>query len=148
MKKVLLLAGAALAFSPLAAQQAPLPGGDVPPGFAYPADTRDYVKREVMIPMRDGVQLYTVIVVRKGVTNAPILLSRTPYDAAQTTMRVRSQSIVEILPVADAEFVNDGYIRVYQDVRGMHRSEGEYVKARPLRGPLNKTRADPFVSRS
>jgi uncharacterized protein len=102
----------------------------------------DFIRREVMIPMRDGVQLYTVIVVRKGVTNAPILLSRTPYDAAQTTMRVRSQSIVEILPVADAEFVNDGFIRVYQDVRGMHRSEGEYVKARPLRGPLNKTRTD------
>ena len=102
----------------------------------------DFIRREVMIPMRDGVELYAVIVCRKGTHDAPILLSRTPYDAAATTMRNRSQKIEEILPIADAEFVNDGYIRVYQDVRGMNRSEGDYVFARPLRGPLNKTRTD------
>ena len=35
-----------------------------------------------MIPMRDGVKLYTVIAIPKGVTHAPIVLTRTPYDAA------------------------------------------------------------------
>src|SRR3712207_1835503 len=79
----------------------------------------DFVRRTVMIPMRDGKKLFTVIVHRKGVQDAPILLSRTPYDADKATSRNRSQKIEEILPVADAEFVNDGYIRVYQDVRGL-----------------------------
>ncbi|MBU6267152.1 MAG: CocE/NonD family hydrolase [Sphingomonadales bacterium] len=102
----------------------------------------DFYRREVMIPMRDGVRLHTVIVVRKGVTNAPILLSRTPYNALETTSRNRSQKIEEILPVADAEFVRDGYIRVYQDIRGLHGSEGDYVMTRPLRGPLNHSRVD------
>jgi putative CocE/NonD family hydrolase len=102
----------------------------------------DYVRRQVMIPMRDGKRLYTVIVHRKGISDAPILLSRTPYDAASTTARIRSQKIEDILPIADADFARDNYIRVYQDVRGMDRSEGEYVVARPLRGPLNRTRVD------
>ena len=102
----------------------------------------DFVRKVVMIPMRDGTKLYTVIVHRKGVTDAPILLSRTPYDAAKATSRSRSQKIEEILPIADAEFVNDGYIRVYQDVRGLHGSEGDYVMTRPLRGPLNATEVD------
>jgi putative CocE/NonD family hydrolase len=102
----------------------------------------DFVRREMMVPMRDGVKLYTVILFRKGTRDAPILLSRTPYNAAVTTARNRSQTLTEILPVADADFVTDGYIRVYQDIRGMYRSEGDYVMARPLRGPLNPTRVD------
>ena len=102
----------------------------------------DFVRREVMVPMRDGVKLYTVIVYRKGTRDAPILLSRTPYDANKSTSRNRSQKIEEVLPVMDREFVDDGYIRVYQDVRGLHKSEGDYVMNRPLRGPLNHTRVD------
>ena len=46
------------------------------------------------------------------------------------------------MPVSDAEFVNDGYIRVYEDVRGRNGSQGDYVMNRPLRGPLNPTRVD------
>ncbi|WP_405053579.1 CocE/NonD family hydrolase [Sphingobium sp. WCS2017Hpa-17] len=102
----------------------------------------DYVRRTVMIPMRDGKKLFTVIVYRKGVTDAPILLSRTPYNADKATSRNRSQKIEEILPVMDAPFVNDGYIRVYQDVRGLDGSEGDYVMNRPLRGSLNPTKVD------
>ena len=102
----------------------------------------DYIRREVMIPMRDGVKLFTVIVMRKGTSHGPMLLTRTPYDAGKTTMRNRSQTITEILPISDTEYVNDGYIRVYQDVRGIHGSEGDYVMVRPLRGPLNATAVD------
>src|ERR1700750_1880553 len=69
----------------------------------------DFVRREVMVPMRDGTKLYTAIVYKKGTTNAPILLSRTPYDAFGATHRNPSQRIVDILPAMDAEFVNDGY---------------------------------------
>jgi putative CocE/NonD family hydrolase len=102
----------------------------------------DFTRRVVMIPMRDGVKLYTVIVMKKGIDKGPILLSRTPYDAKDSTARSKSQSITEILPVADAEFVEDGYIRVYQDIRGIHKSEGEFVMNRPLVGPLNSTGID------
>src|SRR5882757_3988348 len=79
----------------------------------------DFIKRVAMVPMRDGTKLYTVIVMRKGTTGGPILLSRTPYDAKGMTARTPSQSIVDILPIMDREFVNGGYIRVYQDIRGM-----------------------------
>jgi uncharacterized protein len=102
----------------------------------------DFVRREVMIPMRDGTKLYTVLVFKKGTTSAPILLSRTPYDAHDTTHRNDSQRIVDILPAMDADFVNDGYIRVYQDIRGMHRSQGVWVLTRPIVGPLNHTGID------
>jgi len=100
------------------------------------------VRRELMIPMRDGVKLFTVVMMKKGVQNAPVLLSRTPYDASGQTGRVASQRIVDVLEVMDAEFVEDGYIRVYQDIRGMHKSEGEWVLNRPLSGPLNDTGID------
>jgi putative CocE/NonD family hydrolase len=102
----------------------------------------DYIKRVAMVPMRDGVKLYTVIVMKKGTANGPILLSRTPYDAKGTTARVPSQRIDDILPVVDADFVNDNYVRVYQDIRGLHHSEGELVMNRPIVGPLNHTGID------
>ena len=102
----------------------------------------DYIKRVVMVPMRDGVKLYTVIVMKKGTSGGPILLSRTPYNAKESGERVSSQSILDILPAMDAEFVEDNYIRVYQDIRGLHRSEGQFVMTRPIVGPLNATGID------
>ena len=51
---------------------------DIPKSFAMPTQNYDYVKRVVMIPMRDGTKLYTVIMIPKGAKNAPILLTRTP----------------------------------------------------------------------
>ena len=102
----------------------------------------DFIKRVVMVPMRDGVKLYTVILMKKGTRDAPILLSRTPYDAKESTERTRSQKLTEVLPAMDAEFVEDHYIRVYQDIRGMHRSEGQFIMTRPIVGPLNSTGID------
>ncbi|HSS21646.1 MAG TPA: CocE/NonD family hydrolase [Pyrinomonadaceae bacterium] len=115
---------------------------DVVEKYDQTLPSADYVRREVMVPMRDGVKLFTVVVMKKGVTKAPILLSRTPYDASASTGRVKSQSIVDILEVMDTEFVTDNYIRVYQDIRGMHKSEGEWILNRPIAGPLNKTGID------
>jgi putative CocE/NonD family hydrolase len=102
----------------------------------------DYIKRVAMVPMRDGTKLYTVIVMRKGTANAPILLSRTPYDAKASANRTPSQRIHDILPVMDWDFVDDNYIRVYQDIRGLHNSEGQFVMNRPIVGPLNHTGID------
>ena len=102
----------------------------------------DFIKRVEMIPMRDGVKLYTVIIMKKGTKGGPILLSRTPYDAKAGTDRTRSQTAREVLPAMDAEFIEDGYIRVYQDIRGLHNSEGVFVMTRPIVGPLNTTGID------
>ncbi len=95
-----------------------------------------------MVPMRDGTKLYTVIVVPKGARNAPILLTRTPYDAAGRASRSDSPRMRDLLPQGDEVFVDGGYIRVFQDIRGKYGSEGDYVMTRPLRGPLNNTKVD------
>ena len=50
--------------------------------------------------------------------------------------------MVDLLPQGDEVFVEDGYIRVFQDVRGKYGSQGDYVMTRPPRGPLNKTGID------
>jgi uncharacterized protein len=115
---------------------------DIPAKFHTPTAGYDYVKRVEMIPMRDGVKLYTVIVVPKGAKNAPMLLTRTPYDAAARATRAESMRMLSTLPQGDEVFVSDGYIRIFQDVRGKYGSEGDYVMTRPLRGPLNPTATD------
>src|SRR5690349_14586314 len=105
----------------------------------------DYTRREVMIPMRDGVRLHTVILVPKGAKRAPILLTRTPYDASALTTHAESAHLGPVLEGYDNAtdvIVEGGYIRVVQDVRGKYGSEGDYVMNRPLRGTLNPTNVD------
>ena len=135
------LAATALVATPVAAQQS-APVGDVPAKYAVPRTAYDYDKREVMVPMRDGTKLYTVIVVPKGARNAPIVLTRTPYNAAGRANRMDSPKMLSTLPLSDEIFVKDGYIRVYQDIRGKYGSEGDYVVTRPVIGPLNPTKVD------
>lgn len=142
MKKLFLMTSVTLlALSPAIAQDMPV-GGDVPAKFAPPIENRDYIKREAMIPMRDGVKLYTVVMIPKGASNAPILLTRTPYNAAARASRSDSPSLLSALPLADEPFVKAGYIRVYQDIRGKYGSEGDYIVTRPPVGPLNTTKVD------
>ncbi len=131
-----------LTAQPALAQKAKDAGGDIPAKFVLPAAENDYIKRVEMIPMRDGTKLYTVIVIPKNATNAPIVLTRTPYNAKNRANREDSPSMLSTLPLADEIFVNDGYIRVYQDIRGKYGSEGDYVVTRPVIGPLNKTKVD------
>jgi uncharacterized protein len=127
-----------LALSPLpfCGQTSPMTP-DIPPKFTPPKTDYDYVKRVEMVPMRDGVKLYTVIVVPKGASHAPILLTRTPYNAAGRAERTESPHMLDELPEGDDVFVNAGYIRVFQDVRGKYGSEGAYVMTPPPTGPLN-----------
>jgi uncharacterized protein len=105
----------------------------------------DYTRRDVMIPMRDGVKLHTVILVPKGAKGAPILLTRTPYNATDLTTHANSAHLGPILTGYDNAtdvIVEGGYIRVVQDIRGKYGSEGDYIMNRPLRGPLNPTPVD------
>jgi hypothetical protein len=115
---------------------------DIPAAATVPAGAYDYVRRDVMIPMRDGVKLHTVIVLQKGASNAPILLTRTPYNAAKHVERNNSPHMAAALPQSADAFVAGGYICVYQDIRGKNGSEGDYWMTRPARGPLNATATD------
>ena len=95
--------------------------------------------------MRDGVKLHTVILIPRGAKNAPILLTRTPYDADALTGHAQSAHLGPILTGYDNAtevIVEGGYIRVVQDVRGKYGSEGDYVMNRPLHGRLNPTNVD------
>jgi len=114
-----------------AAQQQSYPADEPAPNFKAPEQPSDFDKRVVMVPMRDGVRLYTVIVVPKGAHDAPILLTRTPYNAAERAARSKSPRMIEALPLSDEVFVRAGYIRVYQDVRGKYGSEGPYLMTPP-----------------
>ena len=141
-KNALLTAAALLTFASPAPAQTPPLTPDIPARFEAPTASYDYVRREAMIPMRDGVKLHTVIVIPKGAKNAPIILTRTPYNASKRTERNPSPHMLSTLPQGDEVFVAGGYIRVFQDIRGKYGSEGDYVVTRPLKGPLNSSEVD------
>src|SRR6185437_12589167 len=108
-----------------------------------------YTIREVMIPMRDKVKLHTVIMIPKGGHDAPMLLTRTPYDAKKMVTETEHGQLSGHIGTALQGYdnavpviVEGGYIRVIQDVRGKYGSEGDFVMNRPMRGPLNPTPVD------
>jgi uncharacterized protein len=121
---------------------------ETPANLKEATATFDYERREVMIPMRDGVKLHTVILVPRSATkakHAPILLTRTPYSADELTTHAHSSHLGPTLwgyDNATEVIVEGGYIRVVQDVRGKYGSEGDYVMNRPLHGPQNPTPVD------
>lgn len=147
------LVPAALALPALAAERpAPSPPAsypqlpsETPAHFEQPTGDWDYERRVAEIPMRDGVRLHTVILLPKGARDAPILLTRTPYDADEMTERESSVHLGRAIHGYDHPtdvVVEGGYIRVVQDVRGKYGSEGDYVMNRPLSGPQNPTAVD------
>ena len=145
------LLGALLFITPSDAQISPPPATypDFPsetPAKLVPATGGfDHARRDVMIPMRDGVKLHTVILVPKDAKGAPILLTRTPYNATELTSHAHSAHLGPNLYGYDNAtdvIVEGGYIRVVQDVRGKYGSEGDYVMNRPLHGPRNPTPVD------
>jgi len=105
---------------------------------AVPTDQyiRDnYVKQEHMVPMRDGVKLYTAVYVPKSTEQKwPILIKRTPYSCAPYGPDKMPGSLGP-----SEHFVRAGYIFVNQDVRGRFLSEGQFEQVRPhlteKRGP-------------
>src|SRR5688572_8936560 len=114
----------------LAYAQGPLHGQQ--PAFDVKAN---YVKRDYMVPMRDGVKLFTIIYTPRDTTRSyPIILFRTPYS-----IRPYEPDVYRPVLGPSAEFDRDGYIFVFQDVRGKFRSEGEFEVMKPFnpnkRGP-------------
>jgi len=145
---VLVAAIAFAASTRIAAQQQPqYPAypSETPANFQPVTTGFDYERREAMIPMRDGVKLHTVILAPKGAKHAPILLTRTPYSADALTSNMASSHLGPTLYGYDNAtdvIVEDGYIRVIQDIRGKYGSEGDYVMNRPIHGPQNPTPVD------
>ena len=101
-----------LPFTPLAAQ------------MDEPARVKaTYDRKDVMIPMRDGVRLFTAIYTPKEAKGPlPILLTRTPYGT-DTYLATIGPAVV---------FEQEGYIFALQDVRGTYQSEGDFVQVRPF----------------
>jgi len=116
-------------------------GSDIPAKWQRPDADYDYTRQEVMIPMRDGVKLHTVILIPKGGQNLPLLLERTPYDAGGFS-KESVPHLRDAVWTANREWVDDGYILVYQDIRGKYGSKGNYVMTRPPIGPLNPSKTD------
>src|SRR5581483_4757244 len=97
-----------------------------------------YVRSEVMIAMRDGVELHTVILRPEGSeTNGPplpFLMTRTPYGVAGDSPDTPA--------VSKPELATSGYIFVYQDIRGRYGSGGEFVMNHPIVPHHSKTDVD------
>jgi putative CocE/NonD family hydrolase len=120
----------------------PIPPSDIPASFIPVAPKTDFILRELMVPMRDGVKLHTVIVMPKTTRSAPMLLTRTPYGIA-SAFKGNARSIAELLSGMNRELIEAGYILVAQDIRGRFGSEGDYRLLRPRAGTtLNPTKVD------
>jgi len=139
-----LRAAALLPTLALAAPPPPPPSlpSEIPVNFKLKTDSFDYERRKVMIPMRDGVKLNTVILVPKGIKGAPMVIERTPYSADKAASAADSPHLTATLPHGSDIISISGYIRIFQDVRGKYDSEGDYVMNRPFHGPLNPTAVD------
>ncbi len=93
-------------------------------------------RRELMIPMRDGVRLFTVIMAPRGAAEPlPLLFERTPYGT-------RGWQETGPVPVGYRALAADGYIFVFQGIRGRNRSEGAFVMNRPARDPRDSSAVD------
>ncbi|MCW3467456.1 CocE/NonD family hydrolase [Chitinophaga nivalis] len=108
--------------------------------FAIPATSRavnqdslwmreNYTKKELYIPMRDGVKLFTSVYLPKDQSEKhPILMSRTPYSCAP----YGEDAFRPFYNNHYKKYLKEGYIMVIQDVRGTWMSEGKYVNIRPF----------------
>src|ERR1041385_8381601 len=97
----------------------------LPAAHPQPAESL-FALREVMIPMRDGVRLYTRILTPSRPSGPlPFMFIRTPYGIAGSGSGSTERFYGFLL--------NDGYIFVYQDIRGKFKSEGQFVMQRPPR---------------
>ena len=99
--------------------------------------TITYTKKTYMIPVRDGVKLNTVVYAPANDTASyPILIQRTPYGADQPD----SYSVLNDAYIAN--MAKEGYIFVFQDIRGKFKSEGSFEMNRPLYHLIDKKKTD------
>ncbi len=98
----------------------------VTPSGQAPTAALEFTETRAMVPMRDGVKLNTVVFTpKRTVGPLPFLIMRTPYGAPASSRTLMSERTKEL--------VDEGYIFVYQDIRGRYKSEGTFVMQRPPR---------------
>ncbi len=99
------------------------------------SDTLVYSRKEVMIPMRDGIKLNTVIYAPKNIKEAlPFIFLRTPYGVSARPSPDKTPYV--------SDMALEGYIFVYQDIRGRYKSEGTFEMQRPMRDKKNPDAID------
>jgi uncharacterized protein len=100
-------------------------------GFSQTDTVSSYKKTSVMIPMRDGIKLYTVILSPVyAKTNIPILITRTPYGAS---IPIPDDTVVTLTKnFTYFDLAREGYIFVFQDIRGKYKSEGKMEIHQPI----------------
>ena len=100
--------------------------------FAQTDSVTSYKKTSAMIPMRDGIRLYTVIISPVNFNKpVPVLITRTPYGAS---FPIPDDTVVTITPASFNNYLlaKEGYIFIYQDIRGKYKSEGNMQIHQPL----------------
>jgi len=106
-----------------------------PAAAATPLADSVFDRTEAMVPTRDGVKLYTQIYTPKNARERlPIMFMRTPYGIGGWNAKRVEQNFKEL--------VDDGYIFVFQDIRGRFKSEGQFVMMRQPRDPKDKNAID------
>jgi putative CocE/NonD family hydrolase len=97
--------------------------------------TKQFSSSTEMIPMRDGVKLHTLIYQpRVATAPLPFVMLRTPYGVESRAPRAFKEYLKDM--------ADEGYIFVFQDIRGRHKSEGQFVMSRPPRDPKNARAID------
>lgn len=133
MKKFLVFTGIVFCFTFLPALQTDVKAQEIPYDVAA-----NYDKKEVTIAMRDGIKLHTTIYSPKDTSKTyPIIMSRTPYSCRPYG---EDQFRSKIGP--NQYMMKEGYIVVYQDVRGRWMSEGKYDNMRAFIPEKDKTQID------
>lgn len=111
-------------------------------GFAQTDTVATLTKKTYMIPMRDGVKLFTVVLSPTNYRSpVPVLIERTPYGA-DLPLKEDSTIKVDRLPAYYNVMLKEGYIMVFQDMRGKFKSEGSFEMNRPLYHQADKTKTD------
>jgi putative CocE/NonD family hydrolase len=100
-----------------------------------------YTKKSYMIPMRDGTKLFTVVIAPvQNIEPCPFLMQRTPYSA---DIPIPDDSTIPVIKIGNFQsMAKEGYIFVFQDIRGKFKSEGTFEMNRPLYHLIDKTRTD------
>jgi len=110
--------------------------------FAQQTPITSYTEQTYMIPMRDGAKLFTVVLSPTGNDKPlPFLIQRTPYGAYQP-VKEDSAIATDKLQVYFRSMAKEGYIFVFQDIRGKFKSEGSFEMNRPLHHVMDKTKTD------
>ena len=110
--------------------------------YAQSDTIASYTKKTYRISMRDGVKLFTMVLIPNNTSKSlPFLIQRTPYGA-DFSLKEDSSLRTEWLPSYYRSMAREGYILVFQDIRGKFNSEGSFEMCRPLYHLTDKTKTD------